>query len=556
MNTVKPNSANLKRAWAHIIKSAILGNKARAAVVLLVGIITTIFQMGAMLVLVMAARAYENKGFVDYGPVHLDLSNHADNNTFILVMGGAFLVLLASIFFGLYQQVIITRIGRKYFEETLDDTRARLRALAAKNQPYETSSFARMLQRDSRYLSIAFMRALSLLQPGLLVIVFLGFALSTTPMTSGLLVVGCILMVPAHIWMSKWSARSSEDIQAGAKLKSEEERAYISAVGTDPFVADWDKKYHIKTRAPGEDQFISAFVKRQRISAYSQFITDTAMAFIVVVMVVILAQRGGGELLSLTNIMILLILFRLIMSYVGKFAQAATMVSSFEPFFRELLDLRDGKFAAASARKPNLKGEMRSPKRLVACQINPLSRCDGQFYSDVLGLNSPVFFVRANYDLTGRKGAIKIPDDLVLKGAFSADTELEGEINSFLQDGKADLSERAKYMLAFLAALKADDALILCDGAMWDKLEKSDLRFIMSALQERALVIIHHRPPGKLILPPRFQVCVRSSDELKIVGTIETYRDVRPQIVNTLQDERKMKIRQNEGLSANEVETF
>ena len=512
--------------------------------------------MGAMLILVMAARAYENKGVLDFGPVHMNLSNSGDNNTFMLAMAGAFFVLLASIFMGLYQQVIITRIGRKFFEETLDDTRGRLRGLAANNEPYETSSFARMLQRDSRYLSIAFMRALSLLQPGLLVIIFLAFALSATPMASGLLVAGCLLMVPAHMWMSKWSARSSEDIQAGAKLKAEEERAYISDISADPFTNDWETRYSTETRAQGEDQFISAFVKRQRIGAYSQFITDTAMALVVVVMVVILARRGGGEFLSLTNIMILLILFRLIMSYVGKFAQAVTMVSSFEPFFRELLDLRDEKLEASNQEKPTMNGGLRYPVRLVACQTSPLSRSDGRFYSDVLGTSAPVCFVRADYNVTGRHAAAIFPDGFDVKNVFDYDDELAKELSEFLQNGEVDLPERAKYMLAFAAALHGDNALILCDGAMWDQLEKNDLRFIMGALQGRALVILYNRPPGKLVLPPRFQVSVRSRRELEIVSTIETYRDVRPQIINTLQAERRMKINQADNLSANEVETF
>ena len=512
--------------------------------------------MGAVLVLVIAARAYENKGIVDFGPVHLDLSSSGDNNTFLLAMGVAFLVLLASIFTGLYQQVIITRIGRKFFEETLDDTRGRLRTLAANNQPYEAASFARMLQRDSRYLSIAFMRALSLLQPSLLVIIFLAFALVTTPMASGLLVIGCVLMVPAHMWMSKWSARSSEDIQAGAKLKAEEERTYISDISADPFTADWETRYQTKIRAQGENQFISAFVKRQRISAYSQFITDTAMALVVVAIVLILARKGGGDLLSLSNIVILLILFRMIVSYVSKFAQAATMVSSFEPFFRELLDLHDDKLVPDNQEKPTINGDLRRPVRLVACQANPLSRSDGRFYSDVLDNGASMYFVRADYNITGRNDAAILPDGFDVKSTFDYDNILANELSEFLQNGVADLQERAKYMLAFAIALHGDDALILCDGAMWDQLEKNDLRFIMGALQGRALVILYNRPPGKLVLPPRFQVSVRSRRELEIVSTIETYRDVRPQIINTLQAERRMKINQADNLSANEVETF
>ena len=506
--------------------------------------------MAAMLVLVLAARAYENKGRLDIGPINVDLSPSGENNTFMLAMGIALIILLASVFVGLYQQIIITRIGRKFFEETLDDTRARLREAAIKGDSYEAPGFMRMLQRDSRYLSISYMRTLNLLQPGLLVLVFLIYAISAMPVAAGFLTAGCLLMVPAHIYMSKWSARTSEDIQTAAKFKSDEERDYIAAVSSDPFVKDWDARYQSTERPSGEDGFITAFVNRQRIGAYSQFITDTAMALVLILVVVVLARMGGSAVLSLSSIMILLILFRLIMGYVSKFAQAITMVSSYEPFFRDLLDLYDGDEQELGIK---LNGDLREPVRVVAFQNGQMSRADGQFYARALGLDIPIHYVRADYVASGRREAIAPTADFDLKGLLDYDPGLTKTIKAFLDGDMQDLSAREKYMLSYVAALQDESALILCAGDMWDKLSKDDLRFIVSSAKGKNFVLIYHRPPGKLILPPRFQVAARTRGSLNILCNADGYRENRSKIVNAIANERRVV---PTPISADDVETF
>ena len=549
---VKP--AYLKRAWRHIISTAIIGNKKRALTIVFIGIITTIIQMLGMLTLVMAARAYENNGLLSIGPIELDLSASSENSTLIMAAGGALLILLASVFAGLYQQIIITRIGRKFFEETLDDTRRRLRLLAKDGKPYEAPQFMRMLQRDSRYLSLSYMRTLGLLQPGLLVIVFLAYALSRMPIAAGFLIAGCLLMIPAHIYMSRWSAKTSEDIQAAAKLKSAEELAFIAEVGLDPFSGDWDERYQTANRPVGEHGFISAFVSRQRIGAYSQFITDSAMALVVIAVVVFMARKGGGAIISLSSIMVLLILFRLVMGFVSKFAQAVTMVSSYEPFFRELLGLyeeNDEQFLSAHS-----GDELLQPCRLVALQNKPLSRGDGQFYKNALGVEEQVYYVNAKYDVTGRREVLALPQSADVGKILGYDSRLAKEINTYLNNDESPLSDRAKYMLSYICALHAKAGLVLCCGEMWSKLSKDDLRFLVSAVKTKHFVLVYHRPPGKLVLPLRFQVAVRTKRLVNIICSVPSYKEHRAKIIKILAKERAGQAQRNTAISADEVETY
>ena len=62
---MKIHKAYLKRAWAHLLRQGLLGHKGRAAKVFLLGLITTLIQMFAVILLIGAARAYDNGGILN-----------------------------------------------------------------------------------------------------------------------------------------------------------------------------------------------------------------------------------------------------------------------------------------------------------------------------------------------------------------------------------------------------------------------------------------------------------------------------------------------------------
>ena len=61
----------LKRAWVHLFREGLLAHKGRAAQIFFLGLITTLIQMSAVILLVGAARAYDNGGVLNLSLIHI-----------------------------------------------------------------------------------------------------------------------------------------------------------------------------------------------------------------------------------------------------------------------------------------------------------------------------------------------------------------------------------------------------------------------------------------------------------------------------------------------------
>ena len=148
----------------------------------------------------------------------------------------------------------------------LDDTRLRLVTAVKRGSGFDRSSYLQYLNRDCRYLSLSYIRVMNLIQPALLLLCVFTISLFTVPIAAAFLGVAGLLVLPLNIYLVMWAARTSQDIQNSAKLKSKEEAKLISVVSSDPFVSDRRNDELINPNRPGEQGFLSAFVKRQRMS--------------------------------------------------------------------------------------------------------------------------------------------------------------------------------------------------------------------------------------------------------------------------------------------------
>jgi len=335
--------------------------------------VTTLIQIGTVLLLIGAARAYDSEGILTYGPVRFDLSETGGANRLIYAgLVGAMLII--SIIAGVAHKLIVTRIGRRFYQDLLDDTRLRLVNAVKQGRGFDRSSYLQYLSRDCRYLSLSYIRVMNLIQPALLLICVFGVSLFAMPLAAGFLGLAGLLVLPLNIYLVLWATRTSQDIQGSAKLKSKEEADFVSRVSSEPFISDAPVESLIDTNRPGEQGFLSAFVKRQRMSAYSQSVTDLMTALVVIALAAFLFFGSGNALLfKLSSLVILVILFRFIMGYISNLSQAVMMVE---------LNLSDAVKAELQAFSQGTSKELSDTAKLFVTLAYGAARKDAGFLID------------------------------------------------------------------------------------------------------------------------------------------------------------------------------
>lgn len=525
------NRAYLKRAWRHLLGTGLWRNKKRAAIIFATGFLTTAVQIFAVLLLVGAARAYDAEGLLSYGKINIDLSETGGNNRLIYAcVAGAMLVI--SILLGVGHKLIVTRIGRKFYQDLLNDTRLRLVTAVKSGRSFDRSSYLQYLSRDCRYLSLSYIRVMNLIQPALLLISIFLISLFTVPIAAAFLGVAGLLVLPLNIYLVLWATRTSQDIQSSAKLKGQEEAKFIADVSSNPFIADAKTEELIDSNRPGEQGFLGAFVKRQRMSAYSQSITDLMMALVIIALAAFLFFGGGNTLLlKLSSLVILVILFRFITGYISNLSQAIMMVSSYEPFFRPLLNLRAGE--DTPHKLAPFKETLETPIRAAIFQARKTDWSDVSTIAAALKLGGPLQIVTADFTVDKTRVAE------IMEKASANDVTLSDEITAELkayQDGSLDsLSDTAKLFLTLYYGASREDTGFLIDGALLRDLNRLDLRTIFGAAGDKPIIVVYRSAPRRLVLPPRFQLLSRSPSGFSLICQAHEFIEKRDEIVAMMQ---------------------
>jgi len=525
----KENRAYLKRAWRHLLGTGLWRHKKRAAIIFATGLLTTLIQIFAVLLLIGAARAYDAEGILSYGTFSFDLSETGGNNRLIYAcLAGAMLVI--SILAGVGHKLIVTRIGRRFYQDLLNDTRLRLVTAVKSGRSFDRSSYLQYLSRDCRYLSLSYTRVMNLIQPALLLISVFLISLFTVPIAAAFLGVAGILVLPLNIYLVLWATRTSQDIQSSAKLKGQEEAKFIADVSSNPFIADAASEELIDPNRPGEQGFLSAFVKRQRMSAYSQSITDLMMALVIIALAAFLFFGGGNTLLlKLSSLVILVILFRFITGYISNLSQAIMMVSSYEPFFRPLLNLRAGE--DTPHKLGSFNGALETPIRAAIFQARKTDWSDVSTISTTLKLGVPLQIVTA--DFTVDKARVAEIMEKASK-ALSLSDDVSAELNAYQNASSDTLSNTAKLFLTLSYGAARKDTGFLIDGSLLRDLDRPDLRTIFGAAGDKPIIVVYRAAPRRLVLPPRFQLLSRNPSGFNLICHAHEFIEKRDEIVDMM----------------------
>lgn len=506
----------LRRAWRHVISHALFSHPGRALKILGLGLLTMLAQFAAVLAVVGAARAWDNQGILNVLEYQLDLTNSANSNGWLYAAAG-FSVFTIAIILGIYNRVYVTRIGRTFFEDKLLSTRRLIAERIQSGKPFNRGTCLAFLSRDSRFLAVSYTRILMLVQPALLLIALLGLTFFLQPNAALIMVVIGVIVLPAHAWLLLWAQRSSDDIADSAKIKAGEEKQYIDALSQSPVPVPPESLETFKGGA-GQDGFLSAFVKRQRLSAFSQAITDIMSLAILIVFGLVLVLGGNGEMnINAASLVLLFILWRFLSSYISSLAQAITMVSSYEPFFRGLLDFESGEHGKSSASSDlSVAGEVRSPLRLAIFQktspsretLSPFSRAFGQ----------PIEFISHKFDISREN----LTD--IRKTLDGLDSLALADLDGYLAGGSDTLEARTQLLLSVEITEKDKQPTFLLDGSAFSNLEAADLRALLAGIKNCGLILVYRGLPNRLAIPPRFQLAANNGEIISILGDAHEFQ--------------------------------
>ena len=526
---IKENRAYLKRAWRHLLGTALWRHKKRAAIIFLTGFLTTLIQIGAVLLLIGGARAYDAGGILSYGAFNIDLSETGGYNRLIYAyLAGAMLII--SILAGVGHKLIVTRIGRKFYQDLLNDTRMRLVNAVKSKRGFDRSSYLQYLSRDCRYLSLSYIRVMNLIQPALLLICVFIISLITVPIAAAFLGVAGLLVLPLNVYLVLWAARTSQDIQSSAKIKGKEEADFVAKVSSDPFIFESKTDDLINPERPGEQGFLSAFVKRQRMSAYSQSITDFMMALIIIALAAFLFLGSGNTLLlKLSSLVILVILFRFITGYISNLSQAIMMVSSYEPFFRPLLNLHAGQDTPHEL--PEFNGKLDHPIRIAIFQAKKSDWSDVSTIATALNIETSLQMVSADF----LPSPTQVSKVLESDKALNLNETVKTELDAFADGTSKSLSNTAKLFLTLSYGALIDDGGFVIDGALLRNLDRLDLRAVFNAADDKPIIVVNRSVPRRLVLPPRFQLLSRSPSGFTIICNAHEFTEKRETIVEKMQ---------------------
>lgn len=530
MRPMKIHKAYLKRAWAHLLRQGLLGHKGRAAKVFLLGLITTLIQMFAVILLIGAARAYDNGGILNYAQISLDLSKGSGTTRSIYIgLTAGFIIL--SIIAGVINKVVITNIGRQFFEESLSKMRHRIFENVLTGQRFSRADTLKILNRDCRYLSLSYLRVLTLLQPALFLIGIFIIGIIFVPIAAMFLAFAGLIVLPFNIYLVLWAAQTSQDIQDSAKLKSAEEKDFIARISTHPFIHHLPEDDIIPQNRPGETGFLNAFVKRQRMGAYSQSITDVMMALVILALALFLFWGGGGTLLlNLSNLVILIILFRFMTGYISQLAQAVTMISSYEPFFRTLLNLDQR--PSQKTQHPLETVKLTHPIRLAVFQNTEADWSEVNKIKEALNISESLQYVTSDYDITPAQLKEWLHESVIQ--THKIPQTYQNEYDQFSAGTVETLSAPAKLLLAVSYYTSLNDHGLLMNGKELSSVDRDVMRYIMAAPADMPLIIVYKNAPRTLILPPRFQLAILSDKKVEIIGVLTDFVKLRDDIITKL----------------------
>lgn len=533
----QPDSGAYQKAigslWGHVVSKAIGASPRRVLIVLAISSVSAFVQVAAFALLLSIAEMISQGG-----PLQTPFGTKVEATREAIGLGvvavGLSLLIAALAKFCLTW--ITANYRKRFFGELISKLLFKLKELRAEGAPIaaDDRTLARMMKRECRYLSRSYVTALQALSPLVILLAVLVFSLFENPAITSVVILGIALAAPLHLKLTSWGAGVSDELMMASREKAQADQAIVDSIVRAPnFSRRSPEELVAYTSSPAVDGFLEAYRNRMRVGALSQFLSSGVGVIVMGAVLLLFAEGYLRGFLDLTDAVFLLVLFRLLLTNAASLAQSLTLIGSYEPFVRGLLEVLSHEPARVHQRRRKTPPASQhcivlSPSRLSVFEANRLVR--------ELWRRPPpstVPFVTGDYGLSSKnpKEALGVPAGTGIAQILGttlglSDDETE-KLSAFLSretvepDDWLELPDSMKFSLAFQAACRRPLGIIVVDGPGFNLLSPSLRRGLLETAGARRLVLVFPSVPKRVGLAGDTEIFIAEPDELRAVGTLK-----------------------------------
>ncbi|MEO1040289.1 MAG: hypothetical protein AAFX09_12160 [Pseudomonadota bacterium] len=528
-DTAVPASPN-RSIWRVVLRALTGRYRTQSLIILAISQLNALLNVAAAGALFLCIRQFEQTaGWGDEAaavttlPLGLTAPDWISQISLGSALGLLAVIFAASAAAALSLQLLATRYARRFFE---DEMQAALDRASQGRSPLDQNELTVFLARDARYLSMAYSRIIMILQPGLALIAYAVVALLISPLLGAVALAVFAAIAPVQLIVARYGAQAGREILASAVKKNEEGREAARAAYADPLrrpVADFN------TRS-GVSSFLSAYVKRLRLGAYSDAAVNIGYAAAAVVLAFLAFGQLQAGAMSLAQIIVFFVIIRLVLGAIGSIANTMVFVRSLEPYLENGLRPEAGPDAWLDAAK--FEPGPRAPVRILLFTGGPADWPTAARLAQAATGSPDAALVSEDFDLRSADWRSELglsPDiafDEALAIAAGADGDLGEAFQRFTDDieagaeptqrwRKAPGGLRAAFALR-AATLKPDSTLVITQSA-YLSLGMRASGALLRGLGSRPFILLAGSVSSSLVLPTRFQVYLDRGSRLDLI---------------------------------------
>ncbi len=538
-------------AWWHVARVSFVENWRRSALVLGLSIVNTVAQLAAFAVVILVAQALTRDGIVELLGVSATLP--LDRPTLLTLVGGVAAALLTAAIIQYQVALLTAQYRRTFFAELIKSLLGALQGMRqdGRGVSFDHSMFGRMMRRECRYLSRAYVAAISAIPPGVMLIGVCVFSLSSFPFFTGFLILVILLAIPFHIAVTTWGAGVSTELVRGAQRKARADDAMIARIIAHPLPTEFtEDDFERHVNSDDVRMFLDAYRDRMRLGASSQLISGITTAIALASVVLIFSEGFVRGVLDVSVAIFVVIAFRLLLSNAAAIAQSFAVVGSFQPFVQALIDVLDSSQNAPSAR---LFSQPPEGSVVIVFDPNPLSLLIAwQLHLDFRPTKSqlPAKIVLSNYELRGATPteSLELPDYWDIDDIVGWLPEISDANRSALKDylsqptatpaAWANLPDAVRTIFSFKSAMEEDGASIIAAGSALSLLTAAERKALLEKNGRRLLVATYQNAPKRIPFSGDINMYVCRNNELVFAGDVQDFNTKREMILRMVSEEK------------------
>lgn len=534
-----------------LLRNTLGPGKLAATLVFCLSLIAALFQVGSFVALGLLARLIERSPDITPYGISFDFLEGRMLWLALLIP----ILFALSMLTSLILRLLVTGFGRRYMQTVTKKIVHKIRdALGDGRIIQNVQSLSGTVKYDCRYLAVTYMQVLMIVYPLILTIAILGVGFWFSPVMTGIIFGAFVISIPLHLRIMRRGADASIRLRRAAKGRHTDIDRLMQAFERHPRkpVLD-DERVSKFLDSQSNQDFYKAYVERQRITSFSQSLTNLSMA-IALLAILVLLFVPGQQFISFVGLIIAVIVFRVLAANLRSVLQSFTSISALQPYCESALRMLNAKqlgekaefkvaesltettfplvlflpsFSAATARLvyPQLAEKLgvKAEAATILCSRFPILR--GQWRKE-LGID--VNFTTTSFLKT-----------------FPDEEGLADELRQFIRasnkdrrlDGWDEMSRTTRFLLTGLGARNAKAFIV--DGSDMQALSPALHKWVLDLIGEKPVLYLYDSAPSRLRTPNVTELAYLQDLKIEHLGPISDYPQLREDISTRLVEGRK-----------------